>query len=90
MSVKERVHHLVEALSEHDLLVVERILRGLTVVPEHEGAAPRQSAEERKARVYALAGSLRHMPTSVDDFLRQKHEDTEREEARLARGGPRL
>jgi addiction module HigA family antidote len=37
------------------------------------------SEEERQARVWAAYGSMAHVRMSVDDFLREKREDAERE-----------
>ena len=34
MSVKERLHHLIEELSERDMLMAERLLRGLRLTQE--------------------------------------------------------
>lgn len=71
----------VDALQEY--------LRGGTVtVPplERTAAAPSPlSEEERLARIEALCGSLKGTGHVVDDFLREKHEEAEREEARLVR-----
>ena len=59
------------------------MLRGLTTHREVDHAASRRDA--RRDRVRAFRGSVAHLPGSVDEFLRGKHEDTEREEARLER-----
>lgn len=88
MSVKERVHSLVEELSESDLLVAERILRGLRLPPEPLPAAPAITEEERRARIDAACGSMAHVPGSVEDFLREKREDVEREEEHYRRRHP--
>jgi excisionase family DNA binding protein len=40
------------------------------------------STEERAARVDAVVGKYAHLPGGVDHFLKQKHEETAREEER--------
>lgn len=84
MTVRDRVCDLIEGLSDSDLLVLERIVRGLKL-PRETVPAP-ASEKERQARVDALFGSLPRLPT-VDEFLREKREDTEREEERLGQSG---
>lgn len=46
---------------------------------------PKLSPEERRARVQAARGCMEHLPGSVDDFLRRKHEENEREEEKWDR-----
>jgi hypothetical protein len=61
---------------------------GITVSEERRSAAlapPAMSPEERAARVRAAVGSMKHVRGSVEEFLREKHEESEREEARLER-----
>lgn len=82
MTIRERVHALVERLPEGDLPVLERMLGGLAQ-PEETQQAP-LSPEERRALVKAARGSAAHLPGSVEQFLREKHEDNERDEARAA------
>jgi excisionase family DNA binding protein len=41
---------------------------------------PAVTPEERAARIRAARGSMAHVPGSVDDFLRRKHEDIVLEE----------
>lgn len=77
MSVKERLHCIIEELSDSDLAVVERMLTGL-----RPPAEPVETTEERRARVYALAGSAAGLPGSVDEFLARKHADKIREDER--------
>jgi hypothetical protein len=48
-------------------------------------AAPPLSREERRARVMAAAGSMAHLPGSVDEFLQRKQEDIALEEERWKR-----
>ncbi len=86
MTAREEVHHLIEELSDSDLLVVRRMLRGL-LTPEESTPTP-VSAEERRARARAAYGSMAHTHTSVDEFLARKHEDTEWEEERYRRRHP--
>lgn len=81
MTVREEIIRIVEQLPESDLLTLKRVLRGLA--PEEPVRAP-LSEEERQARVNALFGSLPRLP-ATDDFLRTKHEETERDEERLVR-----
>ncbi len=84
MTAKERLHQMIEDLPEVDLQRAEAMLRGLGLpAPPGSRAGPALTPEERRARVKAFRGSAAHLPGSVDDFLRRKHEDTEREEARL-------
>jgi excisionase family DNA binding protein len=45
---------------------------------------PAVTPEERAARIRAARGSMAHVPGSVDDFLRRKHEDIEWENRRWA------
>lgn len=84
MSTKERVIRLMDDLSEVDLRTVERMLRGLKLPEEPEPVSP----EEHRAKVRAAYGAFADVPTSVDDFLARKHEDTEREEERYRRRHP--
>jgi excisionase family DNA binding protein len=44
--------------------------------------APVITPEERVARIKAARGALAHVPGSVDEFLRRKHEDIEWENRR--------
>ncbi|MBI3945592.1 MAG: hypothetical protein HY321_06725 [Armatimonadetes bacterium] len=83
MTAKERVRNLIEDLPESDLLVLERMVRGLKL-PEGTAPAP-VSPEERRAKARAAYGYLKGDGRTVDDFLREKHEDTEREEERYRR-----
>ena len=46
---------------------------------------PPLSPEERAARVEAVVGVLAHAPGSLDEFLRQKQEEIDLEEARWER-----
>jgi hypothetical protein len=82
MTVREEVHRLVEDLPEGDLITVKRVLQGLRMSEEPLRIPSRETAEERRERVYALAGSAANLPGCVDEFLIRKHEDTEREEQR--------
>jgi len=79
VSVKERVHHLVNELSEADLLVAERVLRGLRLPPE-EPTKP--TPEQRRAAHEQLQAAIRGKVTT-DAYFREKHEELAREEARL-------
>lgn len=83
MTVKEEVHRLVDELPESDLLTVRRVLHGLRLPVEPTQTPPHETPEQRRARVYALAGSAADLPGSVDEFMARKHEDTEREEERF-------
>ena len=84
MTVKERVHRHVDALPESDLLVAERVLHGLTLVPGTQAVlgSPQQ---ERKARIEAACGSMRGKLSSVDEFMAAKQEEIAREEAKWQR-----
>jgi hypothetical protein len=46
---------------------------------------PPLSPEERRARVMAAAGSMAHLPGSVDEFLQRKQEEIDLEEERWER-----
>lgn len=84
MASRERLHRLVEELPEAELPAAERFLEFLRQQsPETQAPSPLASLspEERRARVYALAGKYASAHRSVDDFLREKHEEVEREEA---------
>ncbi len=88
MTTKERVIRLVETLSESDLLVAERLLRGLSLPPEVESTAPPMTEEERRAKAHANLGILAHTHTSVDQFHAHKREEVELEEERYRRRHP--
>lgn len=81
MSTKEEVIQLVEGLSEDELRIVKRMLRGLRTPEEGEVPGP-SAAEEQRARVRAIRGVLAHTHTSVDEFLARKREEVELEEER--------
>ena len=67
----------------------ELVETGLTesteAVPPNVAAWRALSQEERRRRLKVARGSLAHLSWGVDEFLRAKHEDTEREEARWER-----
>lgn len=88
MSVKEEVIRLVEELSDSDLRTVKRMLEGLRLPEEGQTVRPPMTAEERRANARAGLGMLAHLPGSVDEFLREKHEEVEREEERYRRRHP--
>jgi excisionase family DNA binding protein len=48
--------------------------------------APALTSDERAARIRAARGSMAHIPGSVDEFLRRKHEDIEWENRRWTEG----
>ncbi len=50
-----------------------------------EEVMPPLSPEERRARVMAAAGSMAHLPGSVDEFLQRKQEEIDLEEERWER-----
>lgn len=84
MTVKERLHRIIEEMPESEARRAEAMLRGLDLPAlQRRHGAQRLTPEERRARVRAFRGSAAHLPGSVEEFLRRKHEDTEREEARL-------
>jgi hypothetical protein len=82
MTVKERLHELIEELPESDLTVAERMLRGLKLPTEKESAAATGTREERRARIYALAGKYAGSLSPVDEFLARKHREKAREGVR--------
>jgi len=61
----------------------ERWRRMLPLIEKRE-AGEELTADERRELIALGRGMSAHLPGSVDDFLREKHEDTEREEARMA------
>ncbi|MBU0608445.1 MAG: hypothetical protein KKI08_11205 [Armatimonadetes bacterium] len=77
MSIREDVHEMVDKLPPEDLARAAAMMRMLMIsrVPASE--------EERRARLTALRGSMPHLP-SVDEFLEEKHAETERREAQLS------
>ncbi len=85
MSLKEETIGLLDRLSDGDLHVVNRMLRGL-VAPE-SASAPANEAE-RLARIDAVCGKYAFTHTSVDEFLARKREDIEREEERYRQRHP--
>lgn len=94
MSTKERVHTLVEQVPPEKLEQAERLLWDLVMTPEERSARIDALLEKRKVGTFTdtdrlelarlVRGMSAHLPGSVDEFLREKHQDTEREEARLA------
>lgn len=85
MTVKERLHNLIEEIPESELLTLERMVRGLKLPPKSNG--PVLSEEQRQARITAVRGKYAGSLSAVDEFLARKHQDTEREEERLGRRG---
>jgi len=71
---------------------IRRLRKDQEAPPEHqaEEAAQPISLEERAARIRAARGSMAHVPGSVDDFLRRKHEDIEREDRRWTEADPEI
>lgn len=88
MSVKERLHNLIEELPEEDLLVTERMLRGLKL-PLDGGVATaprRPTPEEQREGARQLRAALKGRVTT-ETYLREKHEEIDREQARQHREG---
>jgi len=79
MSIREEIHEMIDALGPEDLQRVAAMMRGLMT-----SRAPK-TEEERRARLTALRGSMPRL-RSVDEFLREKHEENERREAQLSGG----
>ena len=77
MSVRERLHVLIEELSENDLLAIERMVRHRQL-PEDTAL----SEEERLAHIDAVWGKYADSLTPVDEFLARKQEEKRREDAR--------
>jgi len=44
------------------------------------------SPEEKKRRLYSIAGKYAHIPFSSEDIMNEHHEEVDRDERRLARG----
>ncbi len=88
----QQVIPLVKKLSPTDqtklLEIVSADIREYvaTIVPASPTVDPATAEAERKARVHALMGKYRNSLSSVDEFLRMKHEDNEREDGRSFRG----
>src|SRR4051794_36929089 len=68
--------------AEYTRRPIAEIRRLRTILQASVPAAPAISPEERTARIKAARGALAHVPGSVDEFLRRKHEDIERENHR--------
>ncbi len=83
MSVKERLHHLIEELSDTDLLVAERMLRGLKIPSEEPPAASRRPTPEERQESLDRLRALMKGRVSTETYLREKHEEIEREEEQL-------
>ncbi|NLC57518.1 MAG: hypothetical protein GX774_11825 [Armatimonadetes bacterium] len=91
MSIKEQVHDLIDRLSEDDLRVVERLLRGLSATEATPSVAAPLSPEERRARVNAARGSMKGMLSGSDEIAARKQEEIVLEADQWARlHGPRL
>ncbi len=88
MTLREEAIRMVEELSESSLRTVKRMLRGLRLPEELEAARPPRAPEERRANARAGLGALAHLPGSVDEFLREKRAEVEREEARYRERHP--
>jgi len=58
-------------------------LRGISAIVQKRKEGT-MTEEERLELVNLACGMSAHLPGSVDEFLREKHEETEREEARWA------
>ena len=76
MSIREEAHSIIDRLPQEELPTLLRLMHGLV-----QRAAP-VTQEERQARLAALLGSMPRLP-SVERFLQDKHEETDRQEARL-------
>lgn len=85
MSIREEAHELLDRLSQEDLARLVKIMEDLTKLPQQQKAP--MTREERRAILLPIIGSSPRLP-SVDEFLKQKHEENERDEARLARREP--
>ena len=73
---------------------VRALIRMATTVPESRGQAVTAgnqpavtSEDERIAAIDRVMGKYSSRGGSSEDFMRRKHEDTEREEERWERGG---
>jgi hypothetical protein len=61
----------------------ERMARMRPLLEKHKAGTP-LTEEERRELLSLGRGMSAHLPGSVDEFLREKHEENERTEARLA------
>ena len=83
MTVKDRLHQWVDALPEEQAGSALELLEAN--FPLHENGRDRVSQEEHRRRVLAALGSMAHVPGSVDEFIRLKQEDIDREEEKYER-----
>lgn len=75
MTVREEVHHLVDQLTEAELLMVERLLRGITLTRQGGAAASPDAEEERLALIEEACAVLARVPRQAADRLSREPED---------------
>jgi CBS domain-containing protein len=80
MTTREIIHQLIDDLPETELPVIMELLKARTTGKKKPITL---SPEERRHKAYKLAGKYRTSHTPVEEFLREKHEETAREDARL-------
>lgn len=87
---KARLHQLVEELPESENHAAARYLEFLRdrgreeAAPSGNGQST-ETYEERRARIYALAGKYKNVLSSTDEFCRRKQEEIDLEEAKWER-----
>ena len=81
MTMKERIHHLVDRLPEAELGDVARLLENKA----NDVDARTETIEERAELVRSIRGKYAHVPTSVDEFIKRKQEDIALEEEQSRR-----
>lgn len=83
MTMRESLHDLVESIPERDLATVERMLRGLKLPAEgREASAPSRPTREQRQQAARRLRAMMKGRVSTEAYLREKHEEVERENAR--------
>ncbi len=81
MTIRERVHQLADELPEAELPEVLRFLEGRQAARSPQEETP----EARRARIFAMAGSLRDVVPSSEQIAEWRRQDAVHEEERSAR-----
>ena len=83
MTAKEKIVRIVEELPESEAIRFLEYLK--KSVPDTALLSGRESREERRARVYAIAGSHADSLFSTEELSRMKQEEIELEESKIRR-----